>query len=73
MAEPKRDCYAYRIITKKGIMLEKCDCMRELYCKHEKCKAYKPKGTECDTCEYKKLKSPEICNIPGFECPLYSK
>lgn len=73
MKEPKTDCFAYRIINQKGIMTEKCDCMRQLYCKHEECKAYKPKGTECDTCEYKKNKSPEICNIPGYACPLYSK
>lgn len=45
MAEVKTDCFAYE---PKG--RGKCRALRWLYCKEEECKFYKPKGTECDSC-----------------------
>lgn len=43
----KKDCFAYNVSRRAG---EGCKVLRDLYCKHEECKFYKPKGTECNSC-----------------------
>lgn len=36
----KTDCFAYDVLNKK------CNALKELYCRAEKCKFYKPKGED---------------------------
>lgn len=47
----KYDCFAYSEISKK------CNCLKELYCKDEECRFYKPKKDV----NFTKIKN-DMCN-----------
>ncbi len=68
----KKDCFAYKLTNKNGILNEKCKALKEMYCRREECKFYKPKGTECDSCKNYKLKiKSELHCVYGSGCKRF--